>query len=227
MTSDDLRVLIVDDDTWIAALHQKFVEQAGGCVVVGLAHLGADALRLAIDEQPDLVLLDIHLPDRSGLEVLRQMRSAGVAADVLMVTADREAEAVQLARASGATGYLVKPFTQDELHERLREVRRARKRLLGLSAAAQPQQADIDRVFGVASHQPVPALPNGLNRTTADLVLKAIDEGELSATECATTLGLARVTARRYLEYFVDSGMAVARQQYGKVGRPQRYYTRA
>lgn len=224
MTGPGLRVLVVDDDTWVAALHGKFVEQVDGCTVVGTAHDGASAVRTAVAEDPDVVLLDVHLPDRSGIDVLRELRAHGVDADVLMVTADRDTEVIQKARAGGAVGYLVKPFTQAEMHERLAEVRVARERLAGLSAAPEPQQADIDRLFGSAPPAAVEALPSGLNQTTADLVLDALARGETTAATCAEELGLARVTARRYLEHFVESGRATARQQYGKVGRPQRFY---
>ena len=86
------------------------------------------------------------------------------------------------------------------------------------------EQSDIDQVFGVRAEHGTTPLPKGLNRQTGDLVLAALADGELSATECAEQLGLSRVTARRYLEHFVETGAATARQQYGRVGRPERRY---
>lgn len=226
MSALALRVLVVDDDRWIAAVHRRFVEAAGECVVVGVAHDADETLRLASAETPDVVLLDVHLPDQSGIQVLRRIRASGLDADVLMVTADRDAEVIQQARAGGASGYLVKPFTQEQLHERLVEIRRARDRLAGLTSAG-PKQSDIDEVFGAPSPSLRAALPKGLNPATADLVLEVLAEGETTAVGCSESLGLARVTARRYLEHFVETGQANARQQYGKVGRPQRFYSRA
>lgn len=222
----EFRVLVVDDDFLVAKVHTRFVEQVEGFAVVGVAHGGEEALQLAADVRPDLVLLDIHLPDLSGLEVLRRLRAEGIDAEVLMVTAERDAEAVQHARVGGAAGYLVKPFTREDLRARLADVRRAREHLAGLAARDEPEQADIDRLFGVAPAARHP-LPKGLNRHTADLVLAALDERELTAAGCAEALGLARVTARRYLEHFVETGVATARQQYGKVGRPERLYSRS
>lgn len=229
MTEDPappLRVLVVDDDFLVAKVHTGFVEQVEGFEVVGSARDGAEALRLAEANHPDVVLLDVHLPDLSGLEVLRRMRAAGVTSEVLMVTAERDLDAVQQARAAGAVGYLVKPFTRDDLQARLADVRRARTHLTALASATEqvPEQADIDQVFGVRAEPDTAPLPKGLNRQTGDLVLAALAAGELSASECAEKLGLSRVTARRYLEHFVETGAATARQQYGRVGRPERRY---
>ena len=67
--------------------------------------------------------------------------------------------------------------------------------------------------------------PKGLSQETADLVGAAIREtGELSATECGERVGISRVSARRYLEHFVNTGQADVRLRYGSTGRPERRY---
>ena len=71
---------------------------------------------------PDLVLLDVHLPDISGIDVLRRLRGAGNDVGVMVVTAAREADTVRAAAAAGAAHYLVKPFEYDDLPARLRGV---------------------------------------------------------------------------------------------------------
>lgn len=220
-----LRVLIVDDDFMVARVHTGFVASAPGCEVVGVATVGTEAVAAIADLDPDVVLLDVHLPDLDGLAVLRRVRAQGFAGDVLMVTAERDPEAVRTARAAGAGGYLVKPFTREDLHHRLAQIRTTRERLLSLPDRTVDQR-DIDRVFGAGAGERAAPLPKGLNPTTADLVLAALTGREMSAAECADELGLARVTARRYLEHFVGTGRAQARQQYGRPGRPERRYSR-
>jgi response regulator of citrate/malate metabolism len=69
-----MRVLVVDDDFMVARLHSGY--RIPGCEVVGVAHTGVDAVRLAGELRPDLVLLDVYLPERSGLEVLRELAPA-------------------------------------------------------------------------------------------------------------------------------------------------------
>lgn len=226
-----LDVLVVEDDFMVASIHRRFVERVPGFRVVGEAHSGADALAAVEALRPDLVLLDVHLPDMSGIEVLRRLRAAGHDLGVVVITAAREADTVRAAAAGGAAHYLVKPFASDDLTARLQEFRRARAALEGLDddgAAGSPAdiQADIDAVFARAPQAtPREPLPKGLSQETADAVLAALADGaELSATECADAVGVSRVSARRYLEHFATTGRAAVRLNYGTAGRPERRY---
>lgn len=223
MSPVPLRVLVVDDDFMVASVHERFVQRTEGFEVVGSARTGADALELAERLRPDLVLLDVHLPDLSGLEVLARLRAAGSEAGVLMVTAERGAETVRQALHGGATQYLVKPFEYDDLAGRLQRVAAA----LGELRGGQADQDTIDRLFGTVTPAAAgpPPLPKGLSAETGQLVRAALQAGEeLSAAEAGERLGLSRVSARRYLEHFVATGDAVVRLQYGGAGRPERRY---
>jgi len=218
----DLRVLVVDDDFMVASIHTRFVDRTPGFVVVGQAATGTTALAEIERLVPDLVLLDVHLPDVSGIEVLRRLRGAGNDVGVIVVTAARESDTVRAASAGGATHYLVKPFEYDDLVARLEAFRQSHRALAGSEA---PDQDDIDAVFAPVGRTRV-ALPKGLSPETAALVDAALDEGELSAAECAERVGVSRVSARRYLEHFVAAGRAAVRLQYGGGGRPERRYRR-
>ncbi len=223
-----LRVLVVDDDFMVARIHARFVEQSDGFEVAGTAHTGAEALDLVASLRPDLLLLDVHLPDLTGLEVLERLRGRGDDVAVVMVTAERSAPAVRAALHGGALQYLVKPFEYDDLATRLRAVAATLASLQDASGEQRGEvdQATIDRAFGGGAGGDVPvALPKGLSPETADLVLDAARAaGEISASEAADAVGLSRVTARRYLEHFVDAGAAEVRLQYGGTGRPERRY---
>ncbi|MEU2199262.1 response regulator [Isoptericola sp. NPDC019482] len=226
-----LDVLVVEDDFMVASIHRRFVERVPGFRVVGEAHSGADALAAVEALRPDLVLLDVHLPDMSGIEVLRRLRAAGHDLGVIVITAAREADTVRAAAAGGAAHYLVKPFASEDLTARLQEFRRARAALEGLDddgVAGSPAdiQADIDAVFARPPQAtPREPLPKGLSQETADAVLAALADGaELSATECADAVGVSRVSARRYLEHFATAGRAAVRLNYGTAGRPERRY---
>jgi response regulator of citrate/malate metabolism len=214
-------VLVVDDDFMVARIHSGFVDRTDGFRVVGVAHTGARALELAAEVRPDLVLLDVHLPDMSGLEVLSALRAAGSTAGVVMVTADRDVEVVKAALRGGAMQYLVKPFHYDDLAHRLSRVREALAEL----EVGEADQAAIDRLFAVDARREAAPLPKGLSQVTAELVLTSLRErGEQTAAECADALGLSRVTARRYLEHFVGAGTAKVRLNYGGAGRPEHLY---
>lgn len=220
----ELDVLVVDDDFMVARIHTQFVDRTPGFRVVGVASTGQAALDDVARLRPDLVLLDVHLPDITGIDVLRRLRASGDDVGVLVVTAAREADTVRAAAAGGAAHYLVKPFDYDDLRVRLESFRAAHVAL----ASGAPRQDDIDAVFGAATSAPAAALPKGLSPETADAVETALAaRGELSATECAEAVGISRVSARRYLEHFVARGNVTVRLQYGGAGRPERRYRRA
>ena len=213
-------VLVVDDDFMVASIHAKFVERTPGFAVVGTARTGADAISLCAELGPDLVLLDVHLPDISGLDVLQQLRAAGSTVGVVMVTAERDAEAVRSALHGGAMQYIVKPFEYRDFAARMERVRESLETL----SSGEPDQAAIDRAFGTPPAA-VSALPKGLSTESAQLVADALARGEeLSAADCGELVGLSRVSARRYLEHFVAEGRASVRLQYGGGGRPERRY---
>ena len=218
----EVAVLVVDDDFMVARIHTQFVERTPGFRVVGVASSGQAALDDIARLRPDLVLLDVHLPDMTGIDVLRRLRATGDDVGVLMVTAAREADTVRAAASGGAVHYHVKPFDYDDLRVRLESFRTAH---LALSGSGAPGQQDIDAVFGAAAPAAAATLPKGLSPETADLVESALRKaGELSAAECADVVGISRVSARRYLEHFVARGQATVRLQYGGSGRPERRY---
>ncbi|SNR37888.1 Response regulator of citrate/malate metabolism [Haloechinothrix alba] len=217
-----ISVLVVDDDFMVSRVHRGIVERIPGFTVVGEARTGHEALTAVRDRRPDLVLLDIYLPDMSGLDVLRRLRSGDVPdVDVLVITAARDAETVRTALRGGVVHYIIKPFDSATLQARLSSFAEQRKKLHEISDA---DQAAVDRVFGTSSA--TPRMPKGLTTQTAELVRDALLAAEdgLSATECAEATGVSRVSARRYLEFFAESRRAEVRLRYGTAGRPERRY---
>lgn len=218
-------VLVVDDDFMVAEIHRKFVDRVDGFTTVGAARSGAEALEMAGALKPDLILLDVYLPDMTGLEVLKRLRSAGDAVGVIMITAARELDTVSGALDGGAADYLIKPFEFPQLQAKL-EAFAARADALSSEAGA--DQSLIDSLFGsqggAAGATSDDALPKGLGKVTGQLVLDAaLAAGEVSSAECAELVGISRVSARRYLEHFLGVGALELRLQYG-AGRPERRY---
>lgn len=217
-------VLVVDDDFMVADIHRRFVERVDGFRAVGVARTGAEALTAARELRPQLLLLDVYLPDMTGLEVLHRLRSSGDRVGVIMITAARELDTVSGALDGGAADYLIKPFEFAQLRSKL-EAFAARADALESDRGV--DQSLIDSLFGRPGGSPE-VLPKGLGAETGRMVLDAVrDAGEVSAAECAELVGLSRVSARRYLEHYLNTGALELRLQYG-VGRPERRYrTRA
>ena len=155
--SEPIRVLVVDDDFAVAEVHRAYVENIAGFSVVAVAHTGAQALRAAEERHPDLVLLDLHLPDMSGLEVLQRLRARadGAHLDILAITAAREVETVRTAMAGGVADYLIKPFPLRVFRERLESYAARRDKLRRLSArqATVQDQHEVDRLLSARPHQ--------------------------------------------------------------------------
>jgi response regulator of citrate/malate metabolism len=217
-----IRVLVVDDDFMVAKVHCGFVERIAGYTVAGVAHSGHDALRAVDTVEPDLILLDIYLPDMSGLEVLQHLRERGTAVDALMVTAARDVATIRTALRGGIVNYIIKPFTFDALRDRLERYAAAHRTL---TLTGPVGQDDVDRLFSTLRPTTM-QLPKGLTRATADLVARVLQNAsaDLSAAECAEQAGLSRVSTRRYLEYLVSLGKADLRLRYGVAGRPEHRY---
>ncbi|MDT0401000.1 MULTISPECIES: response regulator [Streptomyces] len=217
-------VLVVDDDFRVARVHRAYVERLDVFRVVGVAGTGEQAIAAVDELRPDLVLLDLYLPDLFGLDVIPRLRTAGHDCDVMVISAAREADAVRGAVRHGVVDYLLKPFDFEDLRGRLERYAVQRGRLLDTVVRG---QADVDRVLAGGAAGPVsPVLPKGMSTETAGLVERALRQadGTLSATECAGLTGVSRVSARRYLEYFHTVGTADVSLRYGATGRPERRY---
>ena len=228
---DSLRVLVVDDDFAVASLHRAYLEAMPGFTVVAEAHSARQALRALEEVHPDLVLLDIHLPDMSGVEVLHRLRARaeGHTIDVIAITAAREVETVRGAMTGGVADYLIKPFTKQVFRERL-EFYAAQRTEMQRRAAQKGtvrDQGEVDRLLSAPPRVGATEdLPKGLSRHTLALVAHALrDAGaDLSAGEAAQRCGLSRVSARRYLEQLHARGLAEVRPRYGGTGRPENGY---
>ena len=219
-----IRVLIVEDDFRVAEIHRAYLERLPGFSVIAEAHTAAEALRLAEESRPDLVLLDIYLPDRSGLEVLRALHAPGRhPVDVIAVTAARDVETLRDALQGGVLHYLVKPFQFTAFREKLESYAALRAKL------AQPReldQSEIDRIYGLLRSEPSASLPKGLSPTTLTLVVRALRDAvdDVSAVDIARTTGISRVTSRRYLDHLARSRVVAISMRYGSAGRPEHRY---
>lgn len=222
--ADTIAVLVVDDDFRVARVHRAYVERVDGFEVVGVAGSGEQAVAAVDELRPDLVLLDLYLPDVFGLDVVPRLRAAGHECDVMVISAAREADAVRGAVRHGVVDYLLKPFDFGDLRGRLERYAAQRGRMRDTVVRG---QADVDRVLAGAATMPVPpVLPKGMSPETAGLIERTLREadGSLSASECAELTGVSRVSARRYLEHFHSVGVAEVSLRYGATGRPERRY---
>ena len=220
-----IRTLVVDDDYMAASVHRSYTERVHGFEVVGEAHTGRETLDLVRSLQPDLLLLDIYLPDMSGLDVIQSLREpGGPSVDVIAITSAKDVDTLRRAIQGGVIHYLVKPFFFDTFRERLEKYATLRTRLDRIREA---DQGEIDRLYGLLRAQGATSLPKGISAPTLALVLQVLGESEqseASAADVADRAGISRGTARRYLEFLTSTGSIELSLRYGATGRPEHLY---
>lgn len=246
-----IRVLVVDDDRGARALHAGFVSDVPGFVVVAIAGTGEAALEHG-RRGVDLILLDMRLPGISGIEVLHRLRTLGDdGPDVLVISSSQDQTTVRQALAARVVGYLVKPFTQAALRERLQRYAHDRERIVAGGRDRLLAQGEIDRLLSTGTVRTVSAapagarppvsddagrtaagsgsregaLPKGLAAPTLAQVVAALDPVvALTGADVAAACDISRATAHRYLTHLVDAGVIHLSHRYGKRGRPQVLY---
>ena len=219
-----IRTLVVDDDFRVAGIHAARVARVDGFECVGQAYSAAAAREAIARLNPDLLLLDVHLPDEDGLSLLRSLQAAGTQVDCIIITAAQDLATVKSAMSSGAVYYLVKPFSFDRLRIQLEAYQRWRQELESASTA---NQATVDSLYnarsaGIRSAAPAPRLQPTMQKTL-DHVRAA--GGPVSAAEIADQLGISRPTAQRYLSALERKGLLILNLTYGSTGRPLNSYT--
>ena len=219
-----IRVLVVEDEPIAADAHVVYVNRVDGFTVAGQASTAAEALRQLGQHPIDLVLLDMNLPDIHGLEVVRAMRAAGHRADVIAVTSARDLAVVRAAVSQGIVQYLLKPFVFATLRDKLERYRDYRQQVSDSGAVAGQHQ--VDRLLATLRSPDPVNLPKGMSQESLDAVSASLSGtgSGMSAAEMAAEMGASRVTARRYLEYLAEVGLASRHARYGGTGRPEVEY---
>lgn len=212
-------VIVVDDDFRVAQVHAEFADRVPGFRVLGTARTAAQARELIDEQNPDLVLLDNYLPDHDGVALLAELET-----DAMMLTAATDPATVRAAFAAGALNYLIKPFTAEQLAERLNAYARYHARLPVTGGAT--DQEEVDRAMRLLREGDRPAAPKGRSSLTTQLVLDALrnDGRARSAAEIADELGISRATAQRYLAALAQDGQVTMTLRYGVSGRPEHQY---
>ncbi len=186
------RILIVDDEKVSVRLLERML-RTGGWTNVKSTFDPRDVRRLIADFQPDLIMLDLHMPHADGLELLAELRprgANGVAIPILMVTADNSPEVKEAALAAGAVDFLAKPIELTDLIPRVRTV---------LEARLQRRREERPQPAGTGRKERIPGVNTILAETLERLALVAEYRDDLTQGEHVRRVGQTSARIARLL----------------------------
>ena len=220
--SSKISIVIVEDDIGIAEIHRRNLDKIDTVEVIGIAASKEEAVILLDVLNPDLVLLDIYLPDGNGLDILRELRQRESSPDIILITADRDVNTLQEAMRGGVIDYLLKPVIFSRLEESINKYLSQKKQFTN---RVDIDQSMVDAMLNFTSSATISRLPKGIDGVTLEKVRQLfVNQNQLTADQAGELIGASRTTARRYLEYLISSGELSADLSYGSVGRPERTY---
>lgn len=222
---DMIQVLLVEDDPMVRQVNRQFIEQVPGYHLIGTAKNGVEGIQQIKQLKPDLVFMDIFMPEQDGIETLTKIREKGLKVDVIAVTAANDMKTIRKMLQLGVFDYIMKPFSFERMEHTLQNYRQFKTKIDGKSEMTQ-SELDLLLHHQQKPHQTDTKLPKGLNAATLEKIVTYIgtQEQSVSAEEVANGVGLARVTARRYLDYLEKQNKVKIDIQYGGVGRPVNQY---
>jgi DNA-binding NarL/FixJ family response regulator len=185
--SQSIRVVVVDDHPMVLRGTCEMIEEAGDFEVVARGKDGDEALALVREHRPDVLLVDIHMPKRDGVGVVKELRAGGPKLGIVMLTSADDEATILRALQAGADGYLLKTADESEIHRALR-----------LAAQGQPAilQPEVARAM-VASWRAVEHGPDPLSEREIE-ILKTLAK-DRSNKEIASQLGISDRTVQQHL----------------------------
>jgi len=196
MSARKIKVLLVDDHEVVRVGLRSLLTRERGIEVVGEAANAAEAVALAARFRPDVVVMDVRLPDRSGVEACREIRSEAPEVKVIMLTSYADDEAVIASIIAGASGYLLKQIRGQDLVRAIETVASGQS-LLDPAVT----QKVLDRMKRLASGRQ----PDEITELSAQerKVLALVAEGKTNK-EIAVALGLSDKTVKNYLSHVFE-----------------------
>lgn len=193
MAIKTIKVIIVDDHAILREGLKQILEETRDIMVIAAGESASDAVKLVSQHQLDVLLLDISLPDRSGIEALKQIRKANGKLPVLMLSMYREDQYAVRALKAGAAGYLSKQKASAELVNAIRTVAKGKKYITPEVAQALAEQVDE------ASEKPLHETLSDREYQTLTLIASG-----LTVSEIAEKLSLSVKTISMYRARLLD-----------------------
>ena len=220
-----MKVLLVEDDPMVAFINKEYLEKIGNVKVFGPVMEEKDIIQILDKEEIDLILLDVFLPKKSGIEILGNLRKKKYLVDVIIISAANKCDEIRQAFAYGVVDYLIKPFNFERFEEAINKYK-IRHDLLKNEIPI--KQKDIDIICSNNKKcSKFNELPKGLNKATLENLLKFLGNNSNNVwtlRKIANEVNLSNVTVKKYMDYLEEIDKVYVETTYGNIGRPELRY---
>jgi len=223
-----INVVIIEDDPMVGMITKKIIDSEKEFNVSKIFIKGEGVVDYLINNQVELIILDMHLPDMEGLDILQELRKKEIEKNIyteaIFVTASNNKIHIEKAFNLGIIDYLIKPFEFDRLKKALerylikKSTKRLKKDLL--------TQEELDSFYHAKTADET-ELPKGICKKTLDKVLDTLlldPTKESSSKEIAKKVKASSITVKKYLDYLSEIKRIKSNVYYGTVGRPEVKY---
>ncbi|HCM89114.1 MULTISPECIES: response regulator [Vagococcus] len=217
-------ILIIEDDPMVQFIHNNYLKKVNPAFNISASSTIAESRNILATEAIDLILLDIHLEDGNGLQLLSDLRKEKRDIDVILITASKEAILVKESLHLGVLDYLIKPFTYDRFEKSLNLYQKKIDQL----GQHEMDQDQIDAFLQPKYEEETgdEELEKGLTQETLAFVIKTIKQMDKPFTiqELTDEAKLSHVSIRKYVAYLEKKEQLKSENIYLKVGRPYKVY---
>ena len=218
-------VVIVEDDPMVLFINQSYLNKINNFKLIGSADNEQAALDLLSQKKVDLILIDAHLIQGNGFNLVKLIRKKGFTTDIIMITAEKNSNFIEEMFRYGVVDYILKPFNFQRFEHSLSTFQ-SRKNIL--HSNSQLTQKEVDGLKSYTSIVPEEGLTldKGLTQPTLNLIKKTIYQIDppFTINDLNSRLDLSHVSIRKYIKYLEDTGFLTTELEYQTVGRPVSFY---
>lgn len=220
------KIIILEDDPMVQSINKQYVDKFMNSYEYQVICTGnsIEAVDLTEKEKIDLILLDIYMPQMSGLEVLNTLIKKSLHPQVIMLTAASDTDKIAQALDYGILDYLIKPFTYKRFKVAMEKFLKV-ENVFGLKKDYSQEQVDKLFYFDKADREDT-TLPKGLSEYSLARIENKISQVNdyFSIQDIVHLSKLSRISVKKYLDYLVAKGELKEELEYSKVGRPTFVY---
>lgn len=215
----NIKVLVVEDDPMVSKLHDVYINQLEGFKLVHSSKTTDDAMHYLLSQKVDLVILDVYMPGRDGMALLKDIRMNDLNVDVIMISAASDREKILEAMRLGVFDYIIKPFEFERFSIALGNFK---QRFSMTHKEGKINQEDLDCLVFNKTKNTAGKIPKGLEKNTLLKVWTEIleIEGNFTTEEIANRVEISRVSIRKYLDFLRSINVLYLELNRGNVGRP-------